>query len=84
MLLAFTPKLPDKSLSTTEKHDLQFEVLGDVENKVAKQYGLVYKLTDALAVVYKNGIGLQNYNGDDSRELPISATYVIDTKGIVL
>lgn len=82
-LLALTPELPDKSLSTTEKHDLQFEVLSDVGNKVAKQYGLVYKLTDALADVYKNGIHLQNYNGDDSSELPITATYVIDTKGIV-
>ncbi|WP_111707402.1 peroxiredoxin-like family protein [Lutibacter citreus] len=82
-LLALTPELPDKSLSTTEKHDLKFEVLSDVGNKVAKQYGLSYKLTDALAVVYKNGVGLKNYNGDDSSELPITATYVIDSKGIV-
>lgn len=82
-LLALTPELPDKSLSTTEKHDLKFEVLTDVGNKVAKQYGLVYQLTDALAEVYKNKIGLQHYNGDDSSELPITATYVIDNEGIV-
>ncbi|WP_055443351.1 peroxiredoxin-like family protein [Lacinutrix himadriensis] len=82
-LLALTPELPDKSLSTIEKHSLQFEVLSDVGNKVAKQYGLSFKLTDALAEVYKNGVGLQNYNGDDSSELPITATYIIDTKGII-
>ncbi|WP_299252230.1 peroxiredoxin-like family protein [uncultured Lacinutrix sp.] len=82
-LLALTPELPDKSLSTTEKHSLQFQVLSDVGNKVAKQYGLAFKLTDALAEVYKNGIGLHNYNGDTSSELPITATYVIDKNGIV-
>ncbi|MEL0650603.1 peroxiredoxin-like family protein [Algibacter sp. TI.3.09] len=82
-LLALTPELPDKSLSTKEKHNLQFEVLSDVGNKVAKQYGLSYKLTDALAEVYKNGVGLKNYNGDDSSELPITATYIIDKTGLV-
>ena len=82
-LLALTPELPDKSLSTKEKHNLQFEVLSDVGNKVAKQYGLSYKLTDALAEVYKNGVSLKNYNGDDSSELPITATYIIDKTGLV-
>ncbi|TVZ08688.1 peroxiredoxin [Cellulophaga sp. RHA_52] len=82
-LLALTPELPDKSLSTSEKYDLQFEVLSDVGNKVAKQYGLVYKLTYALSEIYQNKLGLKNYNGDDSSELPITATYVIDAKGIV-
>ncbi|MDN3667508.1 peroxiredoxin-like family protein [Algibacter miyuki] len=82
-LLALTPELPDKSLSTSEKHHLKFEVLSDVGNKVAKQYGLSFKLTDALAEVYKNGVGLQNYNGDDSSELPITTTYVIDKNGVV-
>lgn len=82
-LLALTPELPDKSLSTTEKNELQFDVLSDVGNKIAKQYGLVYKLTNALAEVYKKGIGLQNYNGDESNELPVTATYVIDKKGMI-
>jgi peroxiredoxin len=39
-LLVLTPELPDRSISTTEKQ-LQFEVLSDVGNKVAKQYGIV-------------------------------------------
>jgi peroxiredoxin len=53
VLLALTPELPDKSISTTEKHQLQFEVLSDVGNKVAKQYGIVFKLTDAVADISK-------------------------------
>jgi hypothetical protein len=51
--LALTPELPDRSISTTEKH-LQFEVLSD-GNKVAKQY-IVFKLTDAVAEVYQKDL----------------------------
>jgi peroxiredoxin len=75
--LALTPELPDRSISTTEKHQLQFEVLSDVGNKVAKQYGIVFKLTDAVAEVYQ-GFDLHGFNGDESDELPLAATYVID------
>lgn len=30
------------------------------------------------------GINLPNYNGDESWELPIPATYVVDQKGVVV
>lgn len=34
-LLALTPELPDKSLSTQEKHALSFAVLSDLDHQVA-------------------------------------------------
>lgn len=80
-LVAITPELPDSSLSTAEKHELQFDILSDVGNKVAKQYGLVFKLTDAVAKRYRSGFDLHAYNGDDSNELPLAATYIIDSEG---
>lgn len=83
-LLALTPELPDKSISTAEKHQLQFEVLSDVGNKVAKQYGIVFKLTDAVAASYQKGFNLHGYNGDASDELPLAATYVINQKGVIV
>lgn len=82
-LLALTPELPDKSVSTAEKHDLQFEVLSDVGNVVAREYGIVFKLTDEVASSYQKSFDLHGYNGDDSDELPLAATYVIDTDGII-
>lgn len=78
-LIALTPELPDKSLSTAEKHNLEFEVLSDVGNKVAKEYGIVFKLTEEVAKLYS--FGLENYNGDDSNELPLAAAYIIDESG---
>ncbi|MEZ7497654.1 peroxiredoxin-like family protein [Flavobacterium sp. Arc3] len=83
-LLALTPELPDKSMSTTEKHQLKFEVLSDVGNKVAKEYGIVFKLTDDVAESYQKGFDLHGYNGDESDELPLAATYVIDQEGKIV
>jgi peroxiredoxin len=83
-LLALTPELPDKSMSTTEKHQLQFEVLSDVGNKVAKEYGIVFKLTDAVADSYQKGFDLHGFNGDESDELPLAATYVINQDGTIV
>jgi peroxiredoxin len=82
-LLALTPELPDKSLSTSEKHSLEFEVLSDVGNKTAREYGIVFKLIDELADSYQSGFDLHGYNGDSSDELPLAATYVIDKNGVI-
>lgn len=82
-LLALTPELPDKSISTAEKHSLQFEVLSDVGNKVAREFGVVFKLTPAVAEKYQKAFDLHGFNGDESDELPLAATYVIDSSGII-
>ncbi len=82
-LVALTPELPDSSMSTSEKNELEFDVLSDVGNVVARQYGVVFKLTDAVAARYQQGFDLHSYNGDESDELPLAATYVIDTEGVI-
>lgn len=82
-LLALTPELPDKSMNTTEKNSLDFTVLSDVANKVGKEYGVVFELTPEVAAIYQDAFDLHGYNGDESNELPLAATYVIDQKGII-
>ncbi|MBD1259002.1 AhpC/TSA family protein [Maribacter polysiphoniae] len=80
-LIALTPELPDKSMDTVEKHNLQFEVLSDVGNEIARSYGIVFKLTDDVAKMYEASFGMSSYNGDDSHELPLAATYIINEDG---
>ena len=83
-LVAISPELPDHSLSVTEKHELEFPVLSDVGNKVARQYGLVFTLDESLLPIYQQfGIDVAGHNGDDSYELPVPGTYVIDSSGTV-
>ena len=83
-LIALTPELPDHSLSTSQKHDLEFEVLSDVGNEVAKAYGIVFKLTEEVAEIYHKAFDLEAYNGNNSDELPLAATYIIDESGKII
>lgn len=83
-LIAISPNLPDKSLSSIEKHDLSFQVLSDLQNKVSHQFGLVYTLDEELQPLYTQmGLDIPEFNGDESYELPLPATYVVDSKGII-
>lgn len=81
-IVAISPEMPDSSLKTVEKNKLQFEVVSDVGNKVAHQYGVVYSLPERLKA--GSSSRLKNYNGaEGAGELPIAATYVIDSDGTI-
>lgn len=78
-LVAISPELPDNSLSTVEKNDVTFDVLSDRGNLVARQFGIVFQLPVELRSVYRwLGVNVAEVNGDETFELPIPATYVID------
>ena len=63
---------------------LTFPVLSDPGNAVAREYGLVFTLPEYVRPVYeKFGIDLPRDNGDDSFQLPVPATYVIDKQGVI-
>src|ERR1700731_3050844 len=85
-LVAISPEKPDDTLSTTEKNALTFEVLSDVGQKVGRAFGLVYEFTDELRGVYQGfGLDIPGRNGTpDEWALPVSATYVIGSDGIIL
>ena len=77
-LVAISPQLPDNSLDTVNKNALTFDVLSDVGNKVARQYGLVYALPEEIrSALRSNNKALPSINGDESWELPVPATFVV-------
>lgn len=80
-LIVVSPELPEKSKETAAKNSLQVQVLHDPQNQLAAKYGLVFTLPEALQPLYRDQLGLAKYNGDDSMQLPLAATYVIDSKG---
>ena len=82
-LVALSPELPDKSLNTTEKNNLEFEVLTDYDNAVAKEFGIAFTLNDELVDIYNGFHKLETFNGVNTNELPIPATYVIGTDGLI-
>lgn len=78
-LLAISPQTPDNSLTVKEKNELTFEVLSDVGNIIARKYTTVFKNgTAPLAQMQELGIDFDSFYGDDSKELPVPAVFVID------
>jgi len=83
--VAISPQLPDQTVDLIAKTNIEFEVLYDAGNKTAREFGLVFILAEELRPVYSGfGINLPEANGDDSFELPLPATYVIDPDGTIL
>lgn len=83
MLVAISPEVPDSAMSTVDRDSLDFLVLSDLGNETARDYGIVFKLPPSVKELYESNIDLPAYNKDESWELPLAATYVIDTDGIV-
>ena len=71
-------------MTTTQKENLTFEVLSDVHNDVAREFGIVYHVQDEMQALYADlGLDLPAFNGDNSFDLPVPATFVIDTGGTI-
>lgn len=82
--MAISPQLPEQQLSLVAKKNLEFMVLTDRGNRVARSFGLVFALPLKLRPIYRQfGIDLPTANGDESYELPLPATYVIDRQNTI-
>jgi peroxiredoxin len=83
-LVAISPELPNQSLTTQEKNELQFPVLSDVGNNLARKLGILFQQPETVRPILKAyGVDLQARNGDDSYEVPFPASYLIDSKGMI-
>ena len=78
-LIGISPETPDNSLTTAEKHQLDFDVLSDPGNNTTRAYGLIFTIYEEMRPLYlKWELDVPAFNGDDSWELPVPATYLID------
>lgn len=84
-LVAISPEAPDETAKTVKKSQLGFYVLSDVKGEVAKSFGLTFPLPKDLVGVYKKfGIELDKVNATKKWELPLSATYIVDSDGKIV
>ena len=83
-LIAISPQTPDESLTLRDKLSLEYHVLSDIGNQVARQYTTVFRNGDApVATMTDLGFDFDGHYADDSRELPVPATFVIAQDGVV-
>lgn len=73
------------SAAFVEKKALSFPVLSDVGNIVSRQYWLVFTLPENTRSIYQEqfGLNLPAFNGDESWELPMPGTFIVDQQGKV-
>ena len=84
-LVAVTPEKPDLITLMKEGKKLEFEILNDKDNKLAKKLGLVFGLPDDLKKVYQQfGVNLEKSQGNPEWKLPIPATYIVSKEGKVI
>jgi peroxiredoxin len=83
-LIAVSPQAPDRTLTLTEKHELEFPVLSDATQATIAAYGLRYLVPAALQDLYlKFGNDLREQNADGTWNLPVPATFAIDRGGVI-
>jgi peroxiredoxin len=85
ILAVVSPQTVKQSFFMRDQHKLRFPLLSDARNEVARQFGLTCRVPEEQKAVYRRAfVNLPFVNGDDSWELPIPATYIIDRDGTVL
>ena len=83
-LLALTPETGGLALATKAAQRLSYEVLVDVDLAVAMQFGIVFRTPPRYAALLSRvGIDLAGRSGNPGWLLPIPATFLVGTDGVV-
>jgi peroxiredoxin len=81
---AISPEKPDFAQSLLTREQIQFPVLHDRGNAVARQFGLEFMVDNRLQQLMKEfGHDLAEKNGDESWMLPVPGIFVISRSGVV-
>jgi peroxiredoxin len=84
-LVAISPQTVQQSFFMVDQHKLRFPLLSDPNNLVAQQFGLAYRVPEYQQAIYQRAmVNLPFANGDDSWQLPIPATFILDRDHTVL
>lgn len=83
-LVVISPQTSDYNEELKGNHNLDFELLTDKNNALAKQLGISFGLQEYVVPTYNSlGIDLSEYNENENNELPVPAVFVIDINGSI-
>ena len=82
-LIAVSPEKPELLKKTSEKTGAEFRLLHDEDYKIAAAYGVKFRPTGMQLATYNVALGadLKDAHSDETQQLPIPATYIIDQEG---
>jgi peroxiredoxin len=83
-VIGITPELGNPSFSERPDRDFNFRMLCDVDNGLALQCGLLFRLTEDIIKEYlAEGLDLTQSYGNESWFLPIPASYIVEPSGTI-
>lgn len=84
-LVALSPQSPDGSMSMQEKNDLDFVVLSDPGNRIARALGvLTSPSADAQSAQREMGLDLAEVNADGTTDVPMPTVAIVDAEGTLV
>jgi peroxiredoxin len=83
-LIAVSPQRPDGSMTMKEKHDLDFAVLSDPGNQIARRLGVLTRPSEgARDMQLSHGLDLTQINADGTIGLPMPTVAIVDADGML-
>ena len=85
-LVAVTPESIENVEQTVNNNSLTYTVLYDCEEKIMKDYDVLFNVTKDFQnkVIAGTSIDIAANNGRDSARLPVPATYIINKAGYIV
>jgi peroxiredoxin len=85
-VVAITPESIENVEQTVKLHNLTFRVIYDCQEKIMKDYDVMFSVTKAYQdkILSSLAIDIAKNNGRDAARLPVPATYVINREGIIV
>ncbi len=80
-IVAISPQDVEHTSETTQNLGVEFVMLSDLENAAASDYGLLYTLPDEITE--RLGDRLAAFNDGNRDQLPLAATYVVGSDGVI-
>ena len=83
-LVAMTPDANGLALRAKQRNSLHYEVLCDIDNAVAMQFGVVYRVPDEYRKFLEDySCDLGARHGNDMWTLPMPSAFVADRGGVI-
>ena len=83
-VLAISPQTPRNTNGTIESNELAYTVLSDSSLEAAEGFGIAFTLPPELIDYFASvGTDIPVLNGNGLWVLPVPATYVVDTNGVI-
>ncbi|KIJ43784.1 hypothetical protein M422DRAFT_253039 [Sphaerobolus stellatus SS14] len=84
-LIAASSALPNQVIVTSQKNEITFPILSNMGNGLVRQLNIVFKQTEKIKDFWtlRGGVDWQMRYGDESLEVPVPGTILVDKTGTI-